>query len=117
MGGVPKIKNFKIGQNLLRWTKTNIESKFGGYQVRTGYQKKNISRFYGENAIFAFPCFSLHMLEGNAGKCKNCIFTVKTADIFFLVPRTYLITSKLTFYISFGPSKQVLTDFEIFDFW
>ena len=66
MGGLPKIENFKICQNLLRWTKTNIESNFGGYQATTGYQKKKFSRSDGENAIFAFPCISLHMLEGIA---------------------------------------------------
>ena len=56
-------------------------------------------------------------MQGNAGKCKIWIFTVKTAEIFCLVPRTALMTPKMTFYISFDLSKQVLTDFEIFDFW
>ena len=117
VGGLPKIENFKICQNLLIWTKTNIESNFGGYQASTGYQRKNFSRFYCENAIFPIPSiFSAHV-QGNGRNCKNCIFTVKTAEIFLLVPRTGLITPNVTFYISFDPSKQVLTDFEIFDFW
>ena len=116
LGGLPKIENFKIFQNLLRWIKTNIESNCEGYQARTGSQKKNSAVFTVKMQFLQFPPFPCTC----AGKWKvlqKFHFHRKTAEIFFLVPRTGMITPKVTFYISFDPSEQVLTDFEIFDFW
>ena len=42
---------------------------------------------------------------------------MKTAEKICSVPQTAMITPNMTFYISFELYKQVLTDFEIFDFW
>ena len=55
VGGLPKIENFKICQNLLIWTKTNIESQFGGHQGSVGYQTKNFRRSDSEIVISCIP--------------------------------------------------------------
>ena len=63
-----------------------------------------------------FPANVLHDTWDRAGNAWNCIFTMKTAEKICSVPQTAMITPNMTFYISFELYKQVLTDFEIFDF-
>ena len=64
--------------------------------------------------FLVFPAEIELSTEWNA---RNCISTVKTVEKLCLVPRTVLITLKMTLYISFGSFKHDPTDFEIFEFW
>ena len=112
-GGLPKLKNFKIGWILFKWTETNIESHFGGYQRSPGYQIKFFNRFGGENTI---SCIPLRWKFKIIREHKKLHFTVKTVEKICLAPQTALITPKMTFFISVGSFKQVLSDFEIFEY-